>query len=292
MMSLRHALRASTMFAVVATGNVANADPVEITERGDHVTEAEVVVDASAAQIYELITDYSRWPRALSDIQSVIVEEGGRRDARVKFTSRALEHTLTVRFDNVVDREVRFRSDDDRFRGRASGEYLLEPVDGRHTRVRARLYLDVADVQGADANEPLARRMREDKLRADMTDVARSFGEQVARGGVPSRSRELRDLVRGERARVEHGVVECALEVVGRRAHRVAAELEECRVAVDRGRARRDLHAIDVAALRRAVPRHREVVPVAERDRRAAEHVAAAGERVAGELGDERRAHP
>jgi uncharacterized membrane protein len=168
---LRVAAVASLVLAAEAT-----ADGLSLTEKPDHTTEATVIVDASPARIYELVTDYARWPQILSDVKSVKVEGGSRRDAKVRFRSAALGHEVAVKFDNVSDRLVRFHSVDAPPGAHASGAYDLEPIDGgTRTRVVATFYLDVGGVAGVFMSNKKLRGMRQAKLRADLGDVAALF---------------------------------------------------------------------------------------------------------------------
>ncbi|NVB85511.1 MAG: SRPBCC family protein [Kofleriaceae bacterium] len=132
-------------------------------------------MDASPAEVYELVTDYGHWPLLLGDVQSVEVE-GGRRDAKVRFRSAALGHEVAVKFDNVENRAIQFHSVDAPPGARASGRYVLEPIDGgRRTRLVATLYLDVGGVAGVLISDRSLRSKRQAKLRADLGDVAARF---------------------------------------------------------------------------------------------------------------------
>jgi len=146
-----------------------------MTERPGQITEATVIVDATPEQIYDLVTDYANWRNVLSDIQSVTVEAGGRHHAHVRFKSRALQHEVTVQFDNVPGRQIRFQGIKGPPGGRASGEFLLEPIDAHHTKVTARLYMDVVGVPSLFVRGSAIRTMRDQKLRSDMTDVMNYF---------------------------------------------------------------------------------------------------------------------
>lgn len=169
-------LRAVGVVAALALATDADGENVSLTEKPEDVTEATVMIDAPPAQVYELVTDYARWPQILSDIKSVKVEAGGRRDARVRFRSVALEHDVAVKFDNIANREIRFRSVNLIPGARASGAYVLQPMDGgTRTMVVATLYLHVGGLARAFVNAKKAQAMRQSKLRADLGDVAAWF---------------------------------------------------------------------------------------------------------------------
>lgn len=147
---------------------------IALREAPHHTTEATITVDASPAEIYALVTDYAGWTSFLGDVSGVKVERGGRRDARVRFHSRALDHTVTVQFDNEPDRRIHFIGVEGPPGGHASGTYVLEPVDGgRRTRITASLYLDVTGIGSLFVSDAKLRELRHAKLRADLEDVVR-----------------------------------------------------------------------------------------------------------------------
>jgi uncharacterized membrane protein len=175
-MSTMSRLRAAGAVAALALAADAHGENVSLTEKPDDVTEATVLIDAPPAQIYELVTDYARWPQILSDVKSVKVEAGGRHDARIRFESVALEHDVTVKFDNIANREVRFRSVNLIPGAHASGAYVLQPMDGgTRTMVVATLYLHVGGLPRVFVSAKKAQAMRQSKLRADLGDVAAWF---------------------------------------------------------------------------------------------------------------------
>jgi uncharacterized protein YndB with AHSA1/START domain len=164
---------ALTTLTVAATSY---AEPVALTEKPDHVTEATVTVDAPPDAVYRAVTDYAHWPSLLGDVMSARVESGGRDDARLRFRSRVLEHEVTVVFTNVPDQRIAFRGVEGPPGGRASGTYTLTPIDhGTRTRVTADLYLDVVGVAGWVVRNNKVRTMRRAKLQRDLTDVAGYF---------------------------------------------------------------------------------------------------------------------
>ncbi len=164
--------------AAMAIATDAHAEAITLAEQRNHVTQAVVTIDATPAEIYQLVTDYARWPSMLSDVRSVRVEQGGRRDGRVRFRSRALENQVTILFDNVPDRLIRFKGIKGPPGGRASGQYRLEPISGPggiRTRVTASLYLDVVGLPGLFVSDAKIQAMRRLKLERDLTDVVRWF---------------------------------------------------------------------------------------------------------------------
>jgi uncharacterized membrane protein len=152
------------------------AEPIQLSEVGENITEGTVTIDASPQQIYDAVTDYANWPRLLSDVEKVRVLGGGRDDATVRFKSRALRHTVTVVFENVPGKSLRFRGIKGPPGGRARGEYVMTPIDGgKRTVVTARLYMDVVGAPSWFVRDKTIRAMRGRKLTADLQDVARRF---------------------------------------------------------------------------------------------------------------------
>lgn len=83
---------------------------------------------------------------------------------------------MTVQFDNDKDGVIRFRLVDGPRGARATGEYVLEGVDGgKRTRITATLYMNVVGAVGWLVRDTTIRQMRQKKLRTDLEDVARYF---------------------------------------------------------------------------------------------------------------------
>lgn len=176
----------SSALAIAVAAPIASAEPATITEASHTNSKGTITVDASPADVYALMTEYASWRRFLTDITSVKVLSGGRRDARVKMESRALGHEVTIAFDNEVDRAIRFKLVDGPHGARATGEYLLVATDGgKRTRIDATLYMDVVGVAGVFISDKKIRTMRQAKLRADLDDVARWLRLQNRRAETP-----------------------------------------------------------------------------------------------------------
>jgi uncharacterized membrane protein len=160
-------------FVLIAFG-VVHAEPATIKEESKTVSQGSVTVEAPPPDVYALLTDYANWRKYLSDIERVKVKSGGRRDAEVEMKSRALGHTVTLKFDNDADKLVKFKLVDGPRGARAWGEYTLVAIDeGKHTRIDARLYMDVVGAVGIFVTDKRIRKMRQAKLRADLEDIAR-----------------------------------------------------------------------------------------------------------------------
>lgn len=166
--------------------SVVHAGPASIKEESSTVSNSSVTVDAPQSDVYALLTDYANWRKYLTDIERVKVKSGGRRDAEVEMKSRALGHTVTVKFDNDDGKVVKFTLVDGPRGARAWGEYTLVTIDdGKHTRIDARLYMDVVGAVGILVTDKRIRKMRHAKLRADLDDLARWVRLQNRKAATP-----------------------------------------------------------------------------------------------------------
>ena len=158
---------------VAGTASVAHGQTIALSEGAKHETQASMIVDATPHDVYLLVTDYKNWRSVFSDVLMVSVKEGSAENAKVRFKSRALEHTVTVKFDNVPDQLIRFVGIEGPPGAKAHGEYVLTPIgDGSRTLVTARLFMDVDGPAAVFVREKKIRTMRRAKLSADMKDAA------------------------------------------------------------------------------------------------------------------------
>lgn len=171
---LRPLIVAFAVALAVAQAAPVAAQGLTMRERSADVTEATIIVDAPPQQVYEVTTNYRMWPALFSDIRSVKVQGGTRERARVRFHSHVLDRDVTVQFDNLPGRALRFVAISGAPGGRARGEYVLTPIDGgRRTQVTARLYLKIVGPARLVVSAHDALVMRRAKLRADLTDTQR-----------------------------------------------------------------------------------------------------------------------
>jgi uncharacterized membrane protein len=160
----------------MTTLGAASPSGVTLSEMPGHITEGTVTIDAPPAEVYRVVTDYSRWPWVLTDTSGVRVESGGPNAARVRFRSQAIGYVVTVEFENIPGRAIRFHLVEGPPGGRARGDYRLDPIDGgRRTRVTAQLYLDVVGAAGIFVSGSSIRRKREAKVERDLTDISHWF---------------------------------------------------------------------------------------------------------------------
>lgn len=173
-------LRIAGALVALCVATPAFGEKLTVRERSADLTEATVVIDAPPRQVYELATNYPLWPALFTDIRSVKVESGTRERARVRFGSNAFDREITVQFDNVPDRAIRFLAISGAPGGKARGEYVLTPLDGgRRTRVTARLFVKIVGPAAMVVSKSEARSMRQRKLRADLTDTQRWIENQA-----------------------------------------------------------------------------------------------------------------
>jgi hypothetical protein len=175
-------LRFAGVCAALAVASETRAEPFTLSEKTGHITEGTVIVDATPAEVYAVVTDYENWRSVFSDVVSVDVKSGDREHAKVRFKSRALEHKVTVEFDNTPDRLITFRGIKGPPGGRARGWYVLTPLPGGRTQIQANLYMDVVGAPSVFVSDSKIRSMRQAKLRADMTDVMRRFPPRGGQG--------------------------------------------------------------------------------------------------------------
>ncbi len=155
---------------VLAIGPRAHAGIAILSELPDRTTRGTLTIDAPPAAVYQLVTDYARWPAVLSDVASVRIESGDRARAHVRFHSRVSDDTGMLVFDNIPDRLIRFRGE------QTTGLYRLTPIDGgTRTQVTADLHVEVGGIAGWFVSDAKLRSLRRKKLQIDLDDVARWF---------------------------------------------------------------------------------------------------------------------
>jgi uncharacterized protein YndB with AHSA1/START domain len=183
-MSTRALCSAVLAALALTTDAFGGSDPgIQLVERPGHITEARIVVDAPPQQVYDLLTDYPRWQAVFTDVLALEVRPGGRERAEVRFKSRALDHWVTVKFDNIPGHVIRFKSVKTPLGTRARGEYRLMPLDGgTRTQITAWVYLDVVGAPGLFVRDKTIRGYRRAKVAADVRDVQRRFAKAATAG--------------------------------------------------------------------------------------------------------------
>lgn len=160
------------------------AGPASIWEVDETTSAGQVVVAAPPASVYAAASDYAAWRELFSDVIWVEHLEGGREDGLVRFKSRALGKTSTLRFENVADELVAFRMVKGPPGARARGRYTLTADEsGKQTTIDAELYLEATGLTGVLLSDEKVRNMRRAKLRADLDDLAAYFGTASTTSG-------------------------------------------------------------------------------------------------------------
>src|SRR3954468_12873550 len=108
-MSLKLALQLAATAGALTVVAEAGSAKIPLQDKPGHITEATVILDASPAEVYKLVTDYANWTATLTDVRAVNVESPGREGARVRFRSTALQHEVTVQFANEPDHVIRYK---------------------------------------------------------------------------------------------------------------------------------------------------------------------------------------
>lgn len=154
----------------------AHAAPSNVAKKPEHTTQATITVDASPEEVYRIATDYARWPTVLvGDVTAVAIERGGRRDALVRFRSKALGREVAIQLDNEPDRAIRFRGVGSPPGSQAFGEYRFDPIAGGRTRVTATFMMHAGGLSSLFVSESTVDRMRRTKVKSDLADLARWF---------------------------------------------------------------------------------------------------------------------
>ena len=162
--------------ATCALAACAHSAPTVVSEKPAHTTQATITVNAPPEEVYRIATDYARWPTVLAgDVLAVAIERGGRRDALVRFRSKALGREVAIQLDNEPDRAIRFRGVGSPPGASASGEYRFDPIAGGRTRVTATFMMHAGGLSSLFVKESTVDRMRREKLKSDLADLARWF---------------------------------------------------------------------------------------------------------------------
>ena len=161
--------------ATFALTACAYAAPAVVAGAPEYTTQVTITVNASPEDVYRVATDYARWPSVLGDVTSVTIEHGGRRDARVRFRSKAFGRVVAIQLDNEPDRSIRFRGVGSPPGSRAYGEYRFDPIAGGRTRVTATLMMHAGGLSSLFVSASSVDRMRRAKLESDLGDLARWF---------------------------------------------------------------------------------------------------------------------
>lgn len=164
--------------AMVGAGHAAAASArIKVWESPDRepVTHGMIELPVPPSEVAAAVSDFERWPQLFSDVAWAKVESGDSHDAVVRFKSRLLRQTVTVRVQNDSGRRISFSLVDGPPGIKSNGETIFEPIDnGNGSRIQASFLLDTEgfSMPGMDS---AFRRLRTAKIERDMEDLSRAF---------------------------------------------------------------------------------------------------------------------
>jgi hypothetical protein len=168
--------------ALALLAGTAAASPAEIrvyqSTSDDAVTEGEALLTADPDVAYRVVTDYARWSVVFPDIHRVIVTSQNGNDARVTFIHPDGNRD-NVHFRNQPRARMVWFEDTG---GRAEVWAEIIFVQGDRpgtTRVHSRLYADVHGFASLFVSDRKIRRLREQRVRSDLTQLRAYFERDV-----------------------------------------------------------------------------------------------------------------
>jgi uncharacterized membrane protein len=162
------------MSCAAAADDVVSSPAVKIWNPGGAVTEGEVTVPGTPAEIYAAVTDYARWPAIFSNLRTSTVKSGDAVAATVETVStKGKRHTLVFKNDPLA-LVVRFEERGGRAEARAEITFRSARRAG-FTVVRARLYADVHGAAGLFVRDSTIRSKREHKVMGDLSRLHAYF---------------------------------------------------------------------------------------------------------------------
>jgi hypothetical protein len=173
-----------TMMALVITSVAvsASAAPAGVTfvqsTRDRAITEGETTLAADPDAAYRAVSDYNRWSAMFPDIRQVIVTRRSGDDARVTFV-HADGSRDNVHFRNQpAARMVWF--EDTGGDAEVWAEIVFLPGDrSGTTRLHSRLYADVHGFKSLFVSDRKLRRLREQRVQADLSQLRAYFAREV-----------------------------------------------------------------------------------------------------------------
>lgn len=150
---------------------------VPLRELPGSTTSGTLEIPAPPEVVYRRLTSYARWSPMFSDLTTAALESGGRENATLRFTSKIFRHTLRVRFQNSPSQSVRYSVLEGAPKNVQVGqEWRLAPTaDGGRTLVEEQVHLEVHGPFSLFFTAAKVKEMREQKVRADLQDLAATF---------------------------------------------------------------------------------------------------------------------
>jgi hypothetical protein len=168
--------------AIASVAVSASADPAEVTliqsARDRAITEGATTLAADPDTVYRAVSDYHRWSAMFPDIRQVIVTSRSGDDARVTFI-HADGSRDNVHFRNQpAARMVWFEDTGGDAEVWAEIVFLPGNRPGT-TRLRSRLYADVHGFKSLFVSDRKIRRLREQRVQADLSQLRAYFAREV-----------------------------------------------------------------------------------------------------------------
>jgi hypothetical protein len=168
--------------SLAVTTATASADPTAIrvhaSRSDDAITEGETTLAVDPATAYAAATDYAQWRHMFPDIREVYVTRRVGDDARVTFVHGAGNRDNLHFRNQPAARMVWF--EDTGGRAEVWAEIVFAPgAEPGTTRVRSRLYVDVHGVASLFVSDGKLRRIREQRVRDDLTNLRSYFARSL-----------------------------------------------------------------------------------------------------------------
>ena len=170
-----HAFLVAAACLLPVIGAVPRSVPVR--DFPDSTTSGQIEISAPPHEVYQRLTDYTRWSPMFSDITSATLESGGRDDATLRFTSKTFRHALRVRFANSPGQSIQYTV----LEGQPPNvqidqKWLLTPLaEGSRTLVEERVHMEVRGLFSIYFTPAKVKDMREQKVQTDLQDLAANF---------------------------------------------------------------------------------------------------------------------
>lgn len=168
--------------SLALTAATANADPSDVrvsaSRSDDAITEGETTLTVDPATAYATAADFAQWKHMFPDIREVYVTRRIGDDARVTFVhNKGNRDNLHFR-NQPAARMIWF--EDTGGRAEVWAEILFLPgAEPGTTRVRSRLYADVHGVASLFVSDGKIRKMREQRVRDDLTNLRTYFARSL-----------------------------------------------------------------------------------------------------------------
>lgn len=139
------------------------------------VTEGDTVVDGAVEDVYATMLDYSKWTEIFPDVAKVVVTSKRGPDARVTLIGGD-GHRDNLHFHNQPAARMVWFEDTGNAHAEVWAEIMFVPGNQPNTtRVHTKLYADVHGVASLVVGDDKLRRMRQDKVSQQLSQIRRYF---------------------------------------------------------------------------------------------------------------------